>query len=96
MAIGVFAIVKVKPGKGRELEAIAKELMAVVRKNEPGNHYYQFFKSKIHEDNYVVMEIYDDDAAFKFHVNSDHFNILSPRLSSVVEGRPEVQFFEAL
>jgi len=46
MAIGVVATIKIQPGKNAEFEAAAKEMMAAVRANEPGNSLYSFAKSR--------------------------------------------------
>jgi quinol monooxygenase YgiN len=96
MAIGVIATIKTQPGKGGELEAVARELMAAVRKNEPANKYYQFFKSKTDENTYIVMEMYDDAAALETHRNTEHFKTLGPRMGPAMAGRPDVQIFEAI
>lgn len=96
MAIGIVATLKIQPGKNAELESVAKELMAAVRKNEPGNRLYQFFKSKSDENTYVVMEIYDDAAAVEAHRNSEHFKTLGPKMGPAMAGRPDVQLFDAI
>ncbi|HVZ68629.1 MAG TPA: putative quinol monooxygenase [Rhizomicrobium sp.] len=96
MAIGIVATIKIQPGKNAELESVAKELMAAVRKNEPGNKLYQFFKSKTDENTYVVMEMYDDAAAVEAHRNSDHFKTLGPKMGPAMAGRPDVQLFDAI
>ena len=46
MAIGVVATIKIQAGKNAEFEAVAKEMMAAVRANEPGNKLYSFCKSR--------------------------------------------------
>jgi quinol monooxygenase YgiN len=96
MAIGIVATIKIQPGKNAELESVAKELMAAVRKNEPGNKYYQFFKSKTDETTYVVMEMYEDAAAVEAHRSSDHFKTIGSKMAPAMAGRPDVQLFDAI
>jgi quinol monooxygenase YgiN len=96
MAIGIVATIKIQPGKNAELESVAKELMAAVRKNEPGNKLYQFLKSKTDENTYVVMEMYEDAAAVEAHRNSDHFKTIGPKMGPAMAGRPDVQLFDAI
>ncbi|HEY4125753.1 MAG TPA: putative quinol monooxygenase [Rhizomicrobium sp.] len=96
MAVGVVATIKIQPGKNAELESVAKEMMAAVRQNEPGNKYYQFFKSKTDENTYIVMEMYDDQAALEAHGKSDHFRTIGPKMGPALAGRPDVQFFDAV
>ncbi len=96
MAVGAVATIKIHPGKGAELESAAKELMAAVRKNEPGNKFYQFFKSRSDENTYIVMEMYDDQTALEAHAKSDHFRALAPKMGPALAGRPDVQYFDAL
>ena len=63
MTIGVIATLKVAEGKGGDLEAAFRELIAQVKAKEPGNKMYSLFKSKSEANTYVVMEVYDDQAA---------------------------------
>ena len=94
MAVGVLATIRIKEGTNEAFEAVAKELMAAVRANEPGNKVYQFCKSKSDPTTYVVMEIYADQAAFEAHGKTDHFRTIGPKMGPSMAGRPEIQFFE--
>ena len=96
MAVGVVATIKIQPGKNAEFEAVAKEMMAAVRANEPGNKYYNFCKSKTEETTYVVMEMYTDQAALETHGKSDHFRTIGPKMGPCLAGRPEVQYYDAV
>jgi len=94
MAVGILATIKIKEGTNEAFEAVAKELMAAVRANEPGNKVYQFCKSKNDPTTYVVMEIYVDQAAFEAHGKTEHFRTIGPKMGPSMAGRPEIQFFE--
>ena len=56
MAIGIVATLKVKEGEDANFTAIFKELAAAVRAHEPGNSYYDLYKSKTEPHTFVVLE----------------------------------------
>lgn len=96
MAIGVVATIKIKEGTNAAFEAVAKELMAAVRANEPGNKIYQFCKSKADATTYVVLEVYADQAAVDAHRNSDHFKTIGAKMGPSMAGRPDIQYLETV
>jgi quinol monooxygenase YgiN len=96
MPIGVVATIKIQPGKNAEFEAVTKELMAAVRANEKGNHYYNFCKSRTDETTYVVLEMYEDQTALEAHGKSDHFRTIGAKMGPFLAGRPEVQYLDAV
>ena len=96
MAIGVIATLTVQPGKGAELEAVFGELAALVRANEPGNKLYQLCKHRKEADTYVVMEIYDDQAAIEAHGKSDHFRAAGSKIGACLAGRPDIQYLDTV
>jgi quinol monooxygenase YgiN len=94
MAVGILATIKIKPDTDEAFETVAREMMAAVRANEPGNKVYQFCKSRTEPTTYVVMEIYADQAALEAHGKSDHFRSISPKMGPSMAGRPEIQYFD--
>ena len=96
MAIGVIATLKVQDGKGAELEAAFRELAPLVRANEKGNKLYVLHKSRDEANTYVVLEIYEDQAAIDAHRNSDHFKAAGPKLGACLAGRPDIKFLDAV
>jgi quinol monooxygenase YgiN len=96
MAIGVVATIKIKEGTNEAFEAVARELMAAVHANEPGNKAYQFCKSRTEPTTYVVLEIYADQAALEAHGKSEHFRTIGPKMGPSMAGRPDVQYFDAI
>src|SRR5579872_6442776 len=96
MTIGVIATLKVQDGKGADFEAVFRDLAGQVRANEPGNKLYQVFKSRKDANTYVVMEIYEDQAALEAHGKSDHFKAAGPKLGPTLGGRPDVAYFDAI
>jgi quinol monooxygenase YgiN len=96
MAIGVIATLKIQDGKNAEFEAAFTKAAAAVRANEAGNKLYQLCKSRTDGNTYIVMELYDDDAALKAHGASDHYRALGAAIGSLMAGRPDVQFFDTV
>ena len=96
MAIGVIATLKVQSGKGQEFETVFGELAGQVRANESGNKLYQVFKSRKDADTYVVMEVYQDQAALDAHGKSDHFRAAGPKLGPTLAGRPDILYLDSI
>ncbi len=94
--IGIVATLKVQDGKGAELEAVFKELAALVRANEPGNIFYQLTKSRADANTYKVLELYKDQDAVAAHSGSAHFKELSPKMGPCLAGRPDVELLDAV
>ena len=87
--LGIVATIKVKPGKGAEFEAVAKELVEQVRANEPGCKLYALHRSDT-PDTYVFMERYVDAAATDTHRKSDYFKTIGRRMGEFMAGPPEI------
>jgi len=94
MAIGILATIKIKEGTNAAFEAVAKNLMAAVRANEPGNSVYQFCKADA--TTYIVMEVYADQAAVEAHRNSDHYKTIGAGMGASMAGRPEIKILETI
>jgi quinol monooxygenase YgiN len=87
--LGVVATIKIKPGAGQEFEAVAKELVAKVRANEPGCKLYVLHRAEA-PDTYVFLERYVDEAAAEAHRQTDHFKSIGRKMGEFMAGRPEV------
>jgi quinol monooxygenase YgiN len=87
--LGVVATIKVKPGAEKDFEAIAKELVANVRANEPGCKLYALHRGEA-ADTYVFMERYTDQAAVEAHRQTDYFKALGRKMGEFMDGRPEI------
>jgi quinol monooxygenase YgiN len=95
--IGVIARLKVQDGKAAEFEAVFKSLAAKVRSDEPGNKLYQLCKSRADANEYVVLEIYADQAAVEAHRNSPHAQTFFPELGKVLQQGPMgLEFLDAV
>ena len=87
--IGLVATIKVKPGTGPQFEAVAKQLVAEVRANEPGCKLYVLHRSEA-EDTYVFLERYVDAAAVEAHRKTDYFKTLGRKMGEFMAGPPEI------
>jgi quinol monooxygenase YgiN len=87
--LGVVATIKVKAGMEKEFEAVAKELVAKVRANEPGCALYALHHGAT-PGTYVFMERYQDQAAVDAHRAAEHFKTLGRKMGEYMDGRPEV------
>ena len=87
--IGIVATIKVKPGAGASFEAVAKELIAKVRANEPGCKLYVLHRAEA-ADTYVFLERYADAEAVSTHRASDYFKSLGRKMGEFMAGPPEV------
>lgn len=96
MAIGVIARVKIVSGKGAEFEAAFAEQAKAVRANEPANKLYQLVRSREDPDAYVVMELYDDDAALEAHRAAPHMVANRPRMAPLIAERTIVEVYDAV
>ncbi len=96
--IGLIAKLKVQPGKGAEFETAFKPLSDIVNSDaEPGNLLYKLCKSRSDPDTYVVMELYQDQAAVEAHSKTPHFTELFPKLQPLlVPGRPDFEFVDSV
>jgi quinol monooxygenase YgiN len=96
VAIGVIARVKIVAGKGAEFEAAFAEQAKAVRANEPANKLYQLVRSREDPDAYVVMELYDDDAALEAHRAAPHMVANRPRMAPLIAERTIVEVYDAV
>lgn len=88
---GIIAILKAKPGEEAALEAAFLALRAEVRKNEPGNVFYDLYKTPKEPGTYYIMEQYTDETAAEAHGKSAHFKAGAPKLGATLAGPPEIK-----
>ena len=87
--LAIVAKLKVAPGKEAEFEKVMLGLAAEVRKNEPGNKMYTLCKDEAGQ--YVVLELYDDEAALAAHGQSAHFKASGAKFAGLMAGRPDIR-----
>lgn len=92
--IAIIAKLKPAAGKESEFEAVMKDLAAAVRANEPGNKLYTLTKDA--DGNYMMLELYEDEASLAAHGVSEHFKAAGPRFAGIMGGRPEITRLEVI
>jgi len=93
--IGCFKRIKVKPGEEQEFERLFHALKAEMSLHEPGNEYYDLYKSSVGPGHYVVMERYHDKTALTMHEQSAHGAHLFPQMRALLESL-EKECFEGV
>ncbi|MEH6519021.1 MAG: putative quinol monooxygenase [Halioglobus sp.] len=96
MAVGINATLMVKAEKASEFEETFKELMAIVGDQEPGNNYYDLYRSRDEENTYFVMEQYVDQAALDLHGKSDEFKVVAAKLAGCLAGAPSIKLCDSV
>ncbi len=91
--IGIVATLRIKPGMEKDFEAVAKELVAKVRANEPGCKLYALHHGEA-PNTYVFMERYADQAAVDAHRATDYFKALGKKMGEFMEGREVLRLRE--
>jgi quinol monooxygenase YgiN len=92
----VIAKIKVKPDQTDTFEAEAKKMIAHVKANEPGTLSYICHRSTADAATYLFYEVYEDQAAFAQHGGSPAMQAFFGALPGVVDGRPELEMYEAI
>jgi quinol monooxygenase YgiN len=83
---GIVALQKVQPGKAEEYIELFTRLQTVVREKEPGNVYYDLYRSRSDENTFHVMERYDSREALQAHGQSEEFlEIVTPMRDMLAE-----------
>jgi quinol monooxygenase YgiN len=85
--IVVVAKITVKEGKGKEYEAIVRDLIETVRAKEPGCRLYTLHLSRSEPNTYCWVERYVDTEAFEAHISSDYFKKMRSRVEPFVSNR---------
>lgn len=96
MAVGVIARLSIKEGKNDEFESVFKEMIAAVRKNEPGCNFYDLHKSKDDPQGYIVLEQYADKDALKAHSSSDHFKTIGAKMGGCMAKAGEIEVMDSV
>ena len=93
--VGVFAILKIQEGTNKEFESAARLMEEAVKKNEPGNNYYNFYKGQ-DDTTYIVMERYNSQEDLDAHSQTEHMKTIGAEMGKYLSGAPEIKVFESL
>jgi quinol monooxygenase YgiN len=82
-----------KPGQADAVLAALRRMSALVKQHEPGCKAYQISRSVENPDLLLLYELYDDQAAFDFHTQTDHFKrIIQGEVIPLLESRVRETF----
>ena len=87
--IAITAQMMVKPGCEEKFEVAMISLVSKVNSNEPGNILYELCKSD--DGNYMVMELYEDEAAVDAHRSASHIKESGPSFKGLMSGPPIIK-----
>lgn len=88
--ITVTAVQHVIDGKQDELIALMKGLTEEIRANEPGCLRFEHYCSASDPLQYIVIEQYADDDAFRKHQGTTYLKSFIPKLLKLLHREPEV------
>jgi autoinducer 2-degrading protein len=83
----------VKSGREQDFVAACSELTALVKANEPGVIYYEFFKLR-EPQRYAVLESFPDDETEHAHMNSAWLAAIGPRIVACLDGTWEREYLD--
>jgi quinol monooxygenase YgiN len=92
----VVARIRVKSDQAATFEAEARKMIDHVQANEPGTLTYVCHRSTADPTAYLFYEVYRDQAAFAAHGGSPAMQAFFAALRGVVDGRPEIEMYEAI
>ncbi|GAB1155800.1 putative quinol monooxygenase [Paenibacillus illinoisensis] len=88
----IHAHLSIKPDQEQAFLAAAKELVAATR-NEEGNISYNLNKSTEQEHQYVMIELWKDEAATAVHNTSAHFQGFVQQAAAFMAAPMNVEVF---
>lgn len=96
MSIGIVAKLVIKADQIAHFEKHFPKLAAVVLAEEPGCRFYALHRSHSEEHTYVVLEQYDDEAAFSAHGRYDAFKAANEPLKDCLAAAPSIEVFDGV
>jgi quinol monooxygenase YgiN len=94
--ITIVAKLKVKEGSEEAMKGLMKEAESKVRANEPGNLAYQPYQSQADPTIFIFFEQYKDQEATEFHREQEHYKDFARQLGGILDGRPEIDFYNEI
>ena len=92
----LFVTLEIQDGKQEEFESVFRDLMAEVRKNEPGNVFYQLARDDQSATTYHVLEAYSDKRAFDAHGKSEYLKASQSNLRACLAEGPKGEMMEGV
>ncbi|MGV2113818.1 putative quinol monooxygenase [Agrobacterium salinitolerans] len=94
--IGMIVKLAVKSENDAAFQLAFAAQAAAVRGNEAGNRLYDLFRSRTRPSSYLLVEIYEDEAALAAHSTSPHMAVHRPKTAPFVSGEPEIDIFDVV
>ncbi len=94
--IGLVATLRVREGEAEIFEDIFRQVMDLVRAEEPGCLLYQLTKSREDANVYKVLELYADQAALTAHGGHALLREAFARMRGCLLGRPEIEYLDGV
>jgi quinol monooxygenase YgiN len=92
--IGGIKHVVVNEGQEEKFLELFRTLKAEMATHEPGNVYYDLYRSRKAARTYVVMERYRDEAAFQAHQTSPYGKSLFHQMRAIIA--IEVEYYDSV
>ena len=92
--IAITAQMMVKPGCEKKFEEVMLGLVSKVNANEPGNLLYELCRDD--DGAYLVMELYEDDAAVDAHRSASHIKESGPSFKGLMLGPPIIKMMSVI
>ena len=96
MTIGVVAKLVIKAEQIEHFETHFLKLAAVVLAEESGCRFYALHRSRADDNTFVVLEQYDDEAAFAAHGRYDAFKAANVPLKDCLAEAPSIEVFDGV
>ena len=87
--IAITAQMMVNPGCEEKFEEAMLSLVSKVKANEPGNILYELCRDD--DGKYLVMELYEDEAAVNAHRSASHIKESGPSFKGLMSGPPIIK-----
>ena len=92
----VVATLKVKSGQEDALIGGMRKMIAHVKANEPGTVTYLLHRSTADPTQFLVYEVYADQAAFATHGASEPMKEFFRLAGGILDGRPDIVLYEEI
>jgi autoinducer 2-degrading protein len=94
--IAMLVTIKVKPGQEKVFENRIKIHRELVRKNEPGNRFYELTKKRDQPGVYIMWEMYDAAADFEQHQKMPYFEETMRICGAATIGEPQAEILDVV
>lgn len=94
MAVSLFVQIKLAPGVREQFLALATAHQGRVRNREPTCQRFDILEQEGDDEHVCLYEVYDDQAAFDLHVNTEYMKAYLEETKDMTVGR--VRYFSTI